>query len=60
MFGTLHCNSPTKEAEFVERPYGSLNPGMNSACDRCRAYKVRLPWLGTYHSSNIPFQYLVY
>ncbi|EUC46612.1 hypothetical protein COCMIDRAFT_92540 [Bipolaris oryzae ATCC 44560] len=41
MFGTLHCNSPTKEAEFVERPYGSLNPGMNSACDRCRAYKVK-------------------
>ncbi|KAH7562074.1 hypothetical protein BM1_03178 [Bipolaris maydis] len=48
MFGTLHCNSPTKEAEFVERPYGSLNPGMNSACDRCRAYKVRLPRLGFY------------
>jgi hypothetical protein len=40
MFGTLYWDSPTKEAEFVERPYGSLNPGMNSACDRCRAKKV--------------------
>lgn len=40
MFGTLHWNSHTKEAEFVERPHGSSNPEMHSACDRCRAKKV--------------------
>ena len=40
MFGTLHCKSYTKEAEFVERPHGSLDPEKTSACDRCRAKKV--------------------
>ena len=41
MFGTLHWNPRTEEVEFVERPQGSSDPEKNSACDRCRAKKVR-------------------
>ncbi|KAL8772496.1 MAG: hypothetical protein Q9194_004601 [Teloschistes cf. exilis] len=39
MFGTLHLNSQTKEAEFIERPHGASDPEKNSACNRCRAKK---------------------
>ncbi|KAL4933791.1 Zn(II)2Cys6 transcription factor domain-containing protein [Aspergillus undulatus] len=41
MFGTLHWNSQDQEAKFVERPHGSSNLEKNSACDRCRAKKVK-------------------
>ncbi|KAL9609844.1 MAG: hypothetical protein Q9167_005411 [Letrouitia subvulpina] len=40
MFGTLHCKSHT-EVEFVERPHGSSDLEKNSACDRCKAKKVK-------------------
>ncbi|KAF7126041.1 hypothetical protein CNMCM5793_002400 [Aspergillus hiratsukae] len=41
MFGTLHWNPHSKEAEFIERPHGSSNLEKNPACDRCRARKVK-------------------
>ncbi|GIK02314.1 hypothetical protein Aspvir_006363 [Aspergillus viridinutans] len=41
MFGTLHWNPHSKEAEFIEWPHGSSNPEKNPACDRCRARKVK-------------------
>ncbi|KAI3326692.1 fungal Zn binuclear cluster domain-containing protein [Xylariaceae sp. AK1471] len=41
MFGTLHCNRQTNDVEFVERPNGSSKLEKHSACDRCRAKKVK-------------------
>ncbi|KAL2859547.1 hypothetical protein BJX68DRAFT_261974 [Aspergillus pseudodeflectus] len=41
MFGTLHLASQDKEAMFIERPHGSSNLEKNSACNRCRAKKVK-------------------
>ncbi|KAF4630058.1 hypothetical protein G7Y89_g8083 [Cudoniella acicularis] len=41
MFGTLHCNTRANDVKFVERPDGSSKPEKHSACDRCRARKVK-------------------
>lgn len=43
MFGTLHCSSQTKEAEFVEMPdrIAVTKTESHTACDRCRAKKVQ-------------------
>ncbi|KAI3319151.1 HET-domain-containing protein [Xylariaceae sp. AK1471] len=41
MFGTLHCNRQTNDVEFVERPDGLSKLEKHTACDRCRAKKVK-------------------
>ncbi|KAF7177731.1 hypothetical protein CNMCM7691_006127 [Aspergillus felis] len=41
MFGTLHWNPQSKEAEFIEWPRDSSNLEKKPACDRCRARKVK-------------------